>query len=155
MEFVSTLGITDITIVAVIMTICVVYALWRDTGLLVSTALALPIAGFMYALFPYTESITALLPLGTTGASLLLFTLFVLLTLWIFQRTTGIASGSERPLHIVITATSLTTLLIGFAYHVVPIETLHDFGPTFDSLFASATHFFWIAAVALLALFIL
>lgn len=155
MELIGSLGITDITIIAVIMTLLVVYAIWQGTGLLVSLGLSLPIAGFIYSYFPYHSGLQEMLPLPPESVGPLFFVFLTLMALWIIQRTTGMASGSERSLNIVITAAALTTLVVAFSYHVFPGSSIYDFGPAFDSFFGSAKNFFWIVALALLALFIL
>lgn len=149
-QFIQLGTAADIVVFGTLVGLFVVYAVWQHTGLLLSLALSLPIAGFLFLLFPYRLALDAFSPWAPLG----LFALFVLCTLWVFQRTVGIASGSGRPLHIVTTALALAVLLIAFSYHVVPLNGLYDFGSTFDSFFGSTTGFFWIVTLAMLALFV-
>lgn len=153
-QFLTSSSITDVAILGVLIALFIIYAAWQSTGMLLSIAIALPIAGMLYLFFPYLAEVQQLLPLPDTWTQLIVFGIFLLAALWILQRTIGLASGSGRPLHIVTTAIALSVLLISFSYHVVPIEQLYDFGATFDGIFASTSHFFWILALALLALFV-
>jgi len=151
----SSSGMTDIAILGVLIALFIIYAVWRNTGLLLSVSIALPIAGFVYQIFPYHENVASFLPTALAPwASLVLFCLFLLFALWILQRTIGAAFGSGRPLHIVTTSVALAVLLISFSYHVVPIENIYDFGSSFDSFFGSINTFFWVVSLALLALFV-
>lgn len=149
-QFLNISSTADVAILGILIALFIIYAVWQSTGLLLSLALSLPIAGFLFTAFPYHSELTSIAP----WSPLVLFALLVLLTLWIFQRTVGIASGSGRPIHIVTTAIALAVLLISFSYHVVPLEGIYDFGSTFDSFFGSTTYFFWIVALAMLALFV-
>ena len=156
MEQLLSLGnVTDITILGVLVATFIIYAVWRNTGPLLSTAPALPIAGFVHQIFPYHNEVASFFPNAfVQWVPLVIFSLFLLLTLWILQRTIGSAFGSERPLHIVTTSVALAVLLISFSYQVVPLENIYDFGSTFDGFFGSPIIFFWIVALALLALFV-
>lgn len=145
---------SDFALAASLIAVFILYGAFRSTGMLLSIALSMPIAGFLFVIFPYHSEIASLIPVLGAWSSLLLFGLFVLLTLWILQRTVGIASGSEHTVHIVTTAFALTAIIIAFLYHIVPLEEIHDFGLTFNMLFASTTNFFWIVILALLALFV-
>lgn len=146
---------SDFALAASLIAVFVLYGAFRSTGMLLSIALSMPIAGFLFVIFPYHTEIVSFMPAAfELWVPILLFGLFLLLTLWILQRTVGIASGSEHALHIVTTALALTAIIIAFLYHIVPLEEIHDFGSTFDMLFASTTNFFWIVILALLALFV-
>jgi len=140
----------DFAVVGILVALFILYAFWQGTGLLITIALSLPIAGFLFLIFPYKTQLEMLTP----WAPLLLFIGLVVAALWVLQKTIGTASGSSRALHIVTTAITLTLLLITFSYHIVPIENIYNFGSTFDSLFAPATNFFWVVALAILALFV-
>jgi hypothetical protein len=150
-EMLSLAMAPDLAVVTVLLAVLIIYGVIQGTGVLLSVALALPIAGFLYQVFPYQLELASLSPWSPP----VLFILLVLFTIWILQRTIGLASGSNRPIHIVITAVALTALLISFSYHVVLLpEGLYDFGNTFDAFFGSTTNFFWIVALALLTLFV-
>jgi len=146
----------DFAITGVLLATCILYAAWRGTDLLLSIIISLLLAGFVYQAFPYHSEIAALF--SSTLAplvSLVLFFFIVLIMLSILRRAIGVANGNGRPIHILIISIVVTTLLISFSYHVVPIDQLYDFGDMFDTLFESGASFFWIVAFALLSLFIL
>jgi len=151
----SLAGATDTAILGVLVAIFIIYAVWKSTGLLISIVISLPIAGFIYKIFPYHSEVANFFSSSLAPwTALVLFILLTLITLWILQRTIGPASGNGRPIHIVTVAVALAVILISFSYHVVPIDGLYDFGGTFDTFFGSPTSFFWVLTLALLALFV-
>lgn len=153
-QFLTSSALTDVAILGVLIALFILYAAWQSTGILLSIAIALPIAGFLYSLFPYVPEVQGFLPVPDTWANIFVFAIFLIASLWVLQRTIGFASGNGRPLHIVTTALALSALLIAFSYHIVPIDQLYNFGATFDAVFDSPSHFFWIVTLALLALFV-
>ncbi|GEM_PF-3762271 len=137
----------DLAIALLMASVFVIYGVVYGTGKLKSLFIALPISGFVFSAFPYTDYIPSdWAPLGV-------FLTILFITMWILGKTLGSASGNGRLIHIFATAISLTALLIFFAYHVVPVS--YVFGNSFDIIFASTTNFFWFIAVAIVAVFVL
>ncbi|PCI28308.1 hypothetical protein COB52_03855 [Candidatus Kaiserbacteria bacterium] len=137
----------DLAIALLMVSVFVIYGVVYGTGKLKSLLIALPISGFVFSAFPYTESISSdWAPLGV-------FLIILFIAMWVLGKTLGSASGNGRLIHIFATAISLTALLIFFAHHVVPIN--YAFGNSFDIIFASTTNFFWIIAIAIVAVFVL
>ena len=153
MELLSFAGATDLAIAGVLIALLIFYSWWRGTGSLVLTAIAMPLAGFFFTLFPYHSELNSISPLGTLTDPLF-FIFLLVLGVWVIRRTIGAGFGGTRPMHVIFTSFALTLLLITFSYHVVPIESVYDFGPLFDSIFGPEVHSFWISAIAMLALFV-
>jgi hypothetical protein len=154
-ELLSTAVVADAAVVAVLFAIFILYAVWQDMGALIVTAIALPVAAFLFGAFPYTESIAEWFPESLRDFTpLALFIVFLLLCVWIVRRTVGTGVGGKRALHVLAVSAALTAMVIAFTYHVVSVAPIYDFSPMFDSIFGSTTYFFWIIALALLALFV-
>lgn len=146
---------SDVAVVILMIAIFILYAVIRGTGLLHLIALSLPIAGFLYSVFPYKDAVLSFVPeyLDPWGL-VLVFVVFVLFALWSLYRIIGPANGGKGALQVVVTAVVLTLMIIFFSYHVISLENLYNFGESFDSFFSSTTNFFWALALALLALFV-
>ena len=140
----------DLAIAILLLAPLVIYAAVQGAGLLVVIIHALLISGFLFLIFPYQQEIAAFSP----WAPFVLFIALVVLSGLVLYRSVGPGSASHKPLHIAIAASALTLLLISFSYHVVPIEQFYDFGASFDQFFGSVHNFFWITALAILALFV-
>ncbi len=155
-ELLNSAFATDVAIIVLLITIFTIYAALRGTGLLISLLISLPIAGFLYNIFPYNDQVQSLLPATfEPWTPFVTLFLFLILLMLILRRSVGSMHGSRRPIHIAITAVALTVLGISFSYHVVPIEHLYDFGATFDGFFESPSSFFWVMTLSLMALFVL
>ena len=143
---------TDWAIVIALLVASAGYSYWKGTGFIISLILAMPIAGFLYTVFPYHEALANFV--SPTFEPIVLFFALLLAVLFIMHRTTGFAVGSDKPLHIAGASVILTIMLIGFSYHIVPIEQFYNFGPSFDAFFGSVANFFWVTTIAIFALFV-
>lgn len=146
---------SDVAVIILMIAIFILYAVIRGTGLLHLLALSLPIAGFLYLVFPFKDTVISLFPeyLSSWGL-LLIFLVFVLFALWALYRIIGPANGGKRAFQVVVTAVVLTLMIVFFSYHVVSLENLYNFGESFDAFFSSSTNFFWALTLALVALFV-
>lgn len=154
-ELLNSAFTTDVAVIVILIAIFVIYAVFRSTGLLISILLSLPIAGFLYNIFPYYTTVQSLLPKAfEPWVPFVILFLFIVPLMLVLHRSVGPVHGSRRPIHITITAVALTVVVISFSYHVIPIDSLYDFGATFDGFFESSQSLFWFVSVALLALLV-
>ena len=136
---------TDIALVGILVALCILYAVWRDTDALLTLLLALPTAAFIYTIFPYHELLLGLAP-GVPEYVLLLslFVGFLLMVLWVFVRTFGSAHGGEGAMHIMSVSLILVLLLVTLSYHLTPAIDIYTFSASFDAFFEPEASLFWI-----------
>ena len=140
---------TDLAVVGTLLAIFILYSLWQGTERLLSLLLALPVAGFLYIIFPYQSWVTSFVPAEVV------FLIFTLVILWIVKSAVGGFRGGNTPVHILGVSVVLTLLLIVFSYNIIPIEEFYDFKEPFDTFFESTKTLFWITVLALGVLFML
>ena len=153
MEFLSSVAASDLAVIGIMIALFALYSWWQDTGVVILIAISMPIAGFFFNYFPYHDAFAELTHLGSFS-QILFFIVLLALSAWIVRRTVGIGIGGTRPIHVITTSLALAILIVSFSYHIIPIDGIYEFGPFFDSIFGSVTNFFWITALALLALFV-
>ncbi len=137
--------LTDTVFIASLIAICIVYAVWRGTDLLLSLILALPTAAFIYSIFPYHHVFNTFFSSAPAWvAPVSIYGLLVLGILWIFRRVFGSAHGGEGAVHVIAASVSLTALLIALSYVLTPSVTSYVFSAPIATLFAEPISLFWI-----------
>ena len=116
-------------------------------------------AAFISLQFPYTDIL-----LGSRVGDIeltaiivgLVFVFFIVIYV-VFNRITTVifpTNSARRWLEAAILATVTTALILALSYHVLPIQTIHDFSDPIDRLFASDESFFWWLIAPLVALLV-
>ncbi len=154
MELLSNILSTDVAVLVAMVCVLVAYGAVFGTALVLRVIVALPIAAFLYGVFPYTHTLVE--QFATLPEWLVPFVLFALLVavgVWALTRIVGDGYGNKRPVHILVVALVCTMLLLAIAHALLPIESLYTFGDQLHAFFASPATLFWGTAIGLLALF--
>ena len=105
-------------------------------------------AAFISRQFPYTDYLLGS-NVGDAGLAAiivgLIFIFFIIIYV-VFNRITSAAyppTSARRWVEIALLSAVTTTLILALSYHVLPVQTIHDFSDPIDFLFASKESFFW------------
>lgn len=138
-------------IVGIMLAASILYALWRGTALLAVLTVALPIAAFLYTVFPYDGIIRAVFGSWTPLAA---FLGLLALATWVVTQTLGSGFGGSRPMHILAVSVALTLSIVVIAHQILGLGELFGFNASLESFFSAPASLFWIIALGLVALFL-
>jgi len=131
----------DLIFIALLFGVFMLYGLFRGVKALSELALALPIAAFIYALFPYE--------LGWGEPAL--FGLITMASAWVLDRdTSGLDDGREFG-KVALAAAAAAALLVVISAGTIDFSSLYVFGQQVAGILANATYKFYIAAGGLVA----
>ncbi len=132
----------DVLVIGLLLIAFVIYGFMRGVKALSELALAIPIAAFVYTIFPYK--------LGWGEPAL--FAIITVVSAWVLNRDTSGLSDNREIFKILLASSGATALVVVISAGIIDFSTLYTFGPKVTSILASATYKFYITAVSLVAI---
>lgn len=132
----------DIVFIALLFGAFVLYGLLRGVKALSEFALAIPIAAFIYTLFPYELD----------WKEPALFGAIVLVSAWVLARDTSGLDDSKSFIKIALAAAGAAALLVVISAGTIDFTSLYVFGPQVTAILAIAKYKFYIAAAGLITI---
>ena len=129
----------DVLVIGLLLIAFVIYGFMRGVKALSELALAIPIAAFVYTIFPYE--------LGWGEPAL--FAIITIASAWVLNRDTSGLSDSKEFFKIMLAASGATALIVVVSAGMVDLSALYTFGPKVTAILASAKYKFYITAAAL------
>ncbi len=157
---VTGLGISvDMLVVGVLVVLLLAFGIHYGRNAAITLIVALYIALALYANFPYTDRLVLLKNSahGVLYSHLVIFFLLMALGYAMLSRVLLPDFSARTPgriLDSIILALTTAGLLVAFSYHIFPLDSIYNFGPAIDRLFASTTLFFWWLIAPLGAIYI-
>lgn len=148
----------DTLVILAIFALIAFYNSMRGTGISLIIAVAIPIASFLFFLFPYFTEVTNILTritpeYGEMVAKNLVFVALLAISLSL-PRTIVNSGFNRRSLWRVIAISVITTVFILILIlNTLDLEEFNLFSDTFKSVLTSNVSSFWIIIISLLALF--
>ncbi len=146
----------DILFLAILFVIFFVYAIYLGRSRMISLILSFYPATLLYKTFPFIDKITA-----STGNTLLLvkFGIFLVFLIPInliigrYMFSELIHVRSSNIIQTIGLSIVMVIMIIMFSYNTINFDSLHNFSPMMDAIFAGSDRVFWwnLAPIVLLA----
>lgn len=146
---------SDFLIIIIMVGVLFFFAWYYGRGPFVALLSAFYTAYALYVMFPYSEYLPTSPVTTALGASVGLY-LGLTLVAFVVLRRIAVSDFLYIGIFGLIALTFLGAgFLLALAYHVFPVQSLYDFTPAIDLLFAPKEYFFWWFAAPLVGLFFL
>ncbi len=132
----------DYIVIGMVFVLLALYGFVRGTKALSELAISLPIAAFVYSIFPYD--------LGWGEPAM--FAIITIAIIWVVARYTSGLDDNKDFRKIAFAALGATLMLLVISFGTVDFTSLYNFGAKVSDTLAIATYKFYIIVAALIAI---